>query len=160
MMMSDLNSQDQSNIPNVHLNLGSKNNKLILMLLSKDLRKTYMKPLVDRLHELDVIAAIDEINYPEEKQKKFHWILKFPGDIPKGITPDMNTAKLIFRVLGKPVLQAEKINANSSEKLKKIVERFKKIQQICQEREKNPAFVKLAITDAILRKKKGDDFKL
>ena len=154
MMMSDLNSQDQSNSPNVHSNLGSKNNKLILMLLSQDLRKTYMKPLVERLHELDVIAAIDEINYPEEKQKKFHWILKFPGDIPMGKTPDMNTAKLIFRVLGKPVLQAEKINANSSEKLKKIVERFKKIQQICQEREKNPAFVKLAITDAILRKKK------
>ena len=41
----------------------------------------------------------------------------------------------------------------SSEKLKKIVERFKELQQVCQDREKNPAFVKLAITDAILRKK-------
>ncbi len=154
MMMSDLNLQDQSQGGNAQSGPVSGNNKLILMLLSQDLRKTYIKPLVDRLDELDVIAAIDEINYPEEKQKKFHWILRFPGDIPDGKTPDINSAKLIFRVLGIPDLQPEKIHAVDSEKLKNLVERFKEIQQACQDREKNPAFVKLAITDAILRKKK------
>tara|TARA_X000001036_G_scaffold392044_1_gene390673 strand:- start:15 stop:1586 length:1572 start_codon:yes stop_codon:yes gene_type:complete len=154
MMMSELNFQDQAKGGNAQSGLVGTNDKQILMLLSEDLRKTYMRPLVDRLHELDVIAAIDELNYPEEKQKKFHWILTFPGDIPKGKTPDINSAKLIFRVLGIPDVQPEKINADSSEKLKKIVERFKEVQQTCQDREKNPAFVKLAITDAILRKKK------
>jgi len=154
MMMSEINLQDQAKSGDAQSSLGGANEKLILMLLSQDLRKTYMRPLVERLHELDVIAAIDELNYPEEKQKKFHWILKFPGDIPKGKTPDINAAKLIFRVPGKPDVHPEKINAADSEKLKKIVERFKEVQQTCQEREKNPAFVKLAITDAILRKKK------
>ena len=152
--MSDLNLQNQNQGGNVNSGLATANNKLILMLLSQDLRKKYMKPLVDRLHELDVIAAIDEINYPEEKRKKFHWILTFPGDLPKGKTPDINSAKSIFRVLGIPDLQPEKINADSSDKLKILVERFKKVKQICLEREKNPPFVKLAITDAILRKKK------
>ena len=152
--MSELNFQDQAKGGNAQSGLVGTNDKQILMLLSEDLRKTYMRPLVDRLHELDVIAAIDELNYPEEKQKKFHWILTFPGDIPKGKTPDINSAKLIFRVLGIPDVQPEKINADSSEKLKKIVERFKEVQQTCQDREKNPAFAKLAITDAILRKKK------
>ena len=127
MMMSDLNLQDQAKGGNAQSGPGSGNNKLILMLLSQDLRKTYMKPLVDRLYELDVIAAIDEINYPEEKQKKFHWILTFPGDIPNGKTPDINSAKLIYRVLGIPDLQPEKIHAADSEKLKKLVERFKEI---------------------------------
>ncbi|MDP6522202.1 MAG: hypothetical protein QF779_05815 [SAR324 cluster bacterium] len=152
--MSDLNLQDQSQGGNAQSGPVSGNNKLILMLLSQDLRKTYIKPLVDRLDELDVIAAIDEINYPEEKQKKFHWILRFPGDFPDDKTPDINSAKLIYRVLGMPDSQPEKINAADSEKLKKLVERFKELQQACQDREKNPAFVKLAITDAILRKKK------
>ena len=73
--MSDLNLQDQSQGGNTHSGSVSGNNKLILMLLSQDLRKTYIKPLVDRLDELGVMAAIDELNYPEEKQKKFHWIL-------------------------------------------------------------------------------------
>ena len=154
MTMSDLNLQEKAEGGNNQSTTGSVNNKLILMLLSQDLRKIYMKPLVDRLFELDVIAAIDEINYPEEKQKKFHWILTFPGDIPKGKTPDINSAKLIFRVLGIPDLQLEKIHVDGSEKLKKLVERFKEVQQVCKDREKNPAFVKLAITDAILRGKK------
>ena len=57
-------------------------------------------------------------------------------------------------MLGIPDSQPEKIHAADSEKLKKLVERFKELQQSCQDREKNPAFVKLAITDAILRKKK------
>ena len=62
MMMSDLNLEHQAQRGNARSDSGSSNNKLILMLLSQDLRKTYMKPLVDRLHELDVIAAIDEVN--------------------------------------------------------------------------------------------------
>ena len=119
--MSELNFQDKAKGGNAQSGLVGTNEKLILMLLSEELRKTYMRPLVDRLHEVDVIAAIDELNYPEEKQKKFHWILKFPGDIPKGKTPDINSAKLIFRVLGIPDVQPEKINSDSSEKLKKIV---------------------------------------
>ena len=132
--MSELNFQDQAKGGNVQSGLVGTNDKQILMLLSEDLRKTYMRPLVDRLHELDVIAAIDEINYPEEKKKKFHWILTYPGDIPKGKTPDINSAKLIFRVLGIPDFKPEKINADSSEKLKKIVDRFKEVQQTCQDR--------------------------
>ena len=152
MMMSKLNLEDQAKAGDSQSSLGGASDKLILMLLSQDLRKTYIKPLVDRLDELDVIAAIDEINYPEEKQKKFHWIMRFPGDIPDGKTPDINSAKLIFRVLGIPDSQPEKIHTAESEKLKKLVERFEELQQVCQEREKNPAFVKLAITDAILRK--------
>ncbi len=82
--MSDLNLQDKSRDGNAQSSLESEKNKLILMLLSQDLRKTHMKSLVDRLFELDVIVAVDEINYPEEKKKKYHWILTFPGDIPKG----------------------------------------------------------------------------
>ena len=50
MMMSDLNLQDKSQGGNAHSSPISGNNKLILMLLSQDLRKTYMKPLVDRLY--------------------------------------------------------------------------------------------------------------
>ena len=151
-MMSELNFQDQAKSLVTKSSQISGKNKLILMLLSQNLRKIYMKPLVDRLFELDVIAAIDEINFPEEKKRKYHWILTFPGDIPKGESPDINSAKLIFRVLGKPDLHPENINAKDSEKLKKLVERFKELQQACKDREKNPAFVKLAITDAILRK--------
>ena len=113
-MMSDLNLQDQSQGGNTQSGPVSGNNKLILMLLSQDLRKTYIKPLVDRLDLLDVMAAIDEINYPEEKQKKFHWILRFPGDFPSGKTPDINSAKLIFRVLGIPDSQPEKIHSADS----------------------------------------------
>ena len=66
---------------------------LILLLLRKDLRKIYMKTLVDRLHDSGVTVAIDETNYPEEKQKKFHWILRYPGDIPKGKTHDASSLR-------------------------------------------------------------------
>ena len=97
--MSELNFQDQAKGGNAQSGLVGTNDKQILMLLSEDLRKTYMRPLVDRLHELDVIAAIDELNYPEEKQKKFHWILRFPGDIPDGKTPDINSAKFLGDIL-------------------------------------------------------------
>ena len=48
-----------------------KQEKLILLLLKKDVRKKFMKTLVDRLFELDVFVAVDEKNYPEEKQKKY-----------------------------------------------------------------------------------------
>ena len=41
---------------------------------------------------------------------------------------DANSAKLIFRVLGMPDSQPEKIHAPESEKLKKLVERFKELQ--------------------------------
>ena len=64
---------------------------LILLLLRKDLRKIYMKTLVDRLHDSGVTVAVDETNYPEEKQKKFHWILSYPGDIPKGKAHDASS---------------------------------------------------------------------
>ena len=70
--------------------------KLILLLLRKDLRKIYMKTLVDRLHDSGVTVAVDETNYPEEKQKKFHWILSYPGDIPKGKAHDASSLGLIF----------------------------------------------------------------
>ena len=63
MMMSEVNLQDQAKGEDAQSSLGGANDKLILMLISQDLRKTYMRPLVDRLHELDVIAAIDEPNY-------------------------------------------------------------------------------------------------
>ena len=43
---------------------------LILLLLSPEYRKNYMKTLVNRLIEVDVIVAIEEINYPEEKKDK------------------------------------------------------------------------------------------
>ena len=127
--------------------------KLILLLLRKDLRKNYMKPLVDRLHDSGVTVAVDETNYPEEKQKKFHWILSFPGDIPKGKAPDASSFGLIFRVPGMPKLQVEKMFSTDSVNLTNLISRYKEVQQNCRDREKHPAFVKLALIDAVLRSK-------
>ena len=125
--------------------------KLILLLLRKDLRKIYMKTLVDRLHGSGVTVAVDETNYPEEKQKKFHWILSYPGDIPKGKAPDASSFGLIFRVPGMPKLQIEKLPSSDSVKLTKLIGRYKEVKQNCIDREKQPAFVKLALIDAVLR---------
>ena len=94
--------------------------KLILLLLRKDLRKIYMKTLVDRLHGSGVTVAVDETNYPEEKQKKFHWILSYPGDIPKGKAHDASSFGLIFRVPGMPKLQMEKLPSSDSDEADKI----------------------------------------
>ena len=127
--------------------------KLILLLLRKDLRKIYMKTLVDRLHDSGVTVAVDETNYPEEKQKKFHWILNFPGDIPKGKTPDASAVGLIYRVPGSPEMQLDKLPSGGSEKLTKLIGRYKEVQQQCKDRVKNQAFVKLALIDAVLRGK-------
>ena len=127
--------------------------KLILLLLRKDLRKIYMKTLVDRLHDSGVTVAVDETNYPEEKQKKFHWILSYPGDIPKGKAHDASSLGLIFRVPGMPKLQMEKLTSSNSVKLTKLIGRYKEVQQTCIDREKHPAFVKLALIDAVLRGK-------
>jgi len=127
--------------------------KLILLLLRKDLRKIYMKSLVDRLHDSGVTVAVDETNYPEEKQKKFHWILGFPGDIPKGKTPDASAVGLIYRVPGSPEMQLDKLPFGGSEKLIELIGRYKEVQQTCIDREKHPAFVKLALIDAVLRGK-------
>ena len=133
---------------------GNKNrDKLILLLLNKDLRKIYMKALVDRLHDSGVTVAVDETSYPEEKQKKFHWILGFPGNIPKGKVADASSFGLIFRVTGVPKLQMEKLYSSESVKLKTLVRRYKEVQQICKDREKSQAFVKLAVVDAVLRGK-------
>ena len=58
---------------------GSGNkDKLILLLLRKDFRKSYMGTLVDRLLESDVTVAVDETNFPEEKQKKFSLDFELP----------------------------------------------------------------------------------
>ena len=110
--------------------------KLILLLLRKDLRKIYMKTLVDRLHDSGVTVAVDETNYPEEKQKKFHWILSFPGDIPKGKAHDASSLGLIFRVPGMPKLQMEKLPSSDSVKLTKLIGRYKEVQQQCKDRVK------------------------
>ncbi|MBC8258950.1 MAG: hypothetical protein H8E38_08035 [SAR324 cluster bacterium] len=131
----------------------AEKNKLILLLLSKDLRKSYMKTLVDRLLKTDVTVAIDETNYPEEKQKKYKWILSFPGDLPLGITPDADSVKQVFRVPGSPDLLQEKTASSDTEQLTKLTSRYKEILQICEEREKDPKFFKLAVTDAVLRNK-------
>ena len=130
---------------------GTVDENLILLLLSPDLRDRYMKNLVNRLTNIDVVVAIEETSYPEEKKDKYDWILNFPGDIPKGKSPDSKSIKLIFRVLGKPELQQDKLDSKDSDKLAKIVKRYKEVQQSCLEREKNPNFVKLAFTDAVLR---------
>jgi len=127
--------------------------KLILLLLGKDQRKIYMKTLVDRLHDSGVTVAVDETNYPEEKQKKFHWILDFPGDIPKGKTPDASAVGLIYRVPGSPEMQLDKLPSSGSEKLTKLIGRYTEVQQQCKDRVKNQAFVKLALIDAVLRGK-------
>ena len=97
---------------------------LILLLLRKDLRKIYMKTLVDRLHDSGVTVAVDETNYPEEKQKKFHWILSYPGNIPKGKAHDASSLGLIFRVPGMPKLQIEKLPSSDSVKLTKLIGRY------------------------------------
>ena len=132
---------------------GTEDENLILLLLSPDLRDRYMKNLVNRLTNIDVVVAIEETGYPEEKKDKYDWILNFPGDIPKGKTPDSKSIKFIFRVLGKPELQQDKLDSKDSDKLAKIVKRYKEVQQSCLEREKNPNFVKLALTDAVLRRR-------
>ena len=132
---------------------GPENKKQILLLLRKDLRTRSMKTLVNRLVEINVIVAIEDTDYPEEKQKKYHWILSFPGDIPKGNTPDTNSTKLIFRVPGVPELQVDELPSGDSEQLQKFVERYKVVQHACEEREKNSKFVRLAVTDAVLRSK-------
>ena len=45
----------------------SEEKNLILMLLSKDLRDRYMNNLVQRLIKIGVVVAIEEIDYPNEK---------------------------------------------------------------------------------------------
>ena len=126
--------------------------KLILLLLRKNFRKNYMGTLVDRLLESEVTVAVDETNYPQEKQKIFQWILSFPGDIPRGKAPNSDSVGLIFRVLGSPKLQLDNLPSSNSEKLTKLIEHYKEVQQKCKDREKNPIFVKLAVTDAVLRR--------
>ena len=143
---------EQAQNKRIHEGNGNKE-KLILLLLRKDLRKIYMKALVDRLHDSDVTVAVDETNYPEEKQKKFHWILSYPGDIPKGKTPDASSFGLIFRVPGMPKLQVEKLPSSDSVKQKKLIRRYKEVQRTSIDRVKHPAFVKLALIDAVLRGK-------
>ncbi len=143
---------DQAQNKRNHEGNGNKE-KLILLLLRKDLRKIYMKALVDRLHDSDVTVAVDETNYPEEKQKKFHWILSYPGDIPKGKTPDASSFGLIFRVPGMPKLQVVKLPSSDSVKQKKLIRRYKEVQRTSIDRVKHPAFVKLALIDAVLRGK-------
>ena len=140
--------QQKNNLP-----IEEKQERLILLLLKKDLRKKFMKTLVDRLFELDVTVAVDEINYPEEKQKKFYWILNFPGDIPKGKTANFETASLIFRVTGTPKIKIDRQSLTGKDKLEKLVRRFKEIQKFCKDRGKNLNFVKLSLADAILRAK-------
>jgi hypothetical protein len=125
-----------------------------LLLLSQDLRKRYMKTLVNRLMDLDVIVAIEEKSYPENKRDKYQWTLSFPGDIPKGKTTDSNSTRLIFRVPGKAKLQEDKLDSGDSERLAKIIERYKEVLHFCTERENNPIFVKLAMTDAVLRNRR------
>ena len=49
---------DQAQNKRTHEGNGNKE-KLILLLLRKDLRKIYMKALVDRLHDSDVTVAVD-----------------------------------------------------------------------------------------------------
>ena len=132
----------------------SSKDKLILLLLKKDLREKFMKTLVDRLFELDVIVAIDEINYPMEKQKKFHWILNFPGDIPRGKIANASTASQIFRVTGSPKIDIKDFTVTNSEKLEKLIKRYNEVLKFCKDREKNLNFVKLALADAILRAKR------
>jgi hypothetical protein len=151
-MMSNANMVEQGQNKRDHDGNGNKE-KLILLLLRKDLRKIYMKSLVDRLHDSGVTVAVDETNYPEEKQKKFHWILSYPGDIPKGKTPDASSFGLIFRVPGMPKLQVEKLPPSDSVKQKKLIRRYKEVQQTSIDRVKHPAFVKLALIDAVLRGK-------
>ncbi len=107
---------------------GTEDENLILLLLSPDLRDRYMKNLVNRLTNIDVVVAIEETSYPEEKKDKYDWILNFPGDIPKGKTPDSKSIKFIFRVLGKPELQKDKLDSKDSDKLAKIVKRYKEVQ--------------------------------
>ncbi|MCS5633356.1 MAG: hypothetical protein NZ763_03045, partial [Candidatus Marinimicrobia bacterium] len=112
-MMSNANMVDQAQ-DEMDQERKENKEKLILLLLRKDQRKIYMKSLVDRLHDSGVTVAVDETNYPEEKQKKFHWILDFPGDIPKGKTPDASAVGLIYRVPGSPELQLERLTSSDS----------------------------------------------
>ena len=90
-----------------------------------------MKTLVDRLFELDVFVAVDEKNYPEEKQKKYYWILNFSGDIPRGKIVNAETASLIFRVTGIPKLKIDQLSINDTDKLgdqlSKIIRKVVKI---------------------------------
>ena len=131
---------------------GPVNEKQILLLLSKDLLKSCMKTLVNRLVEIDVTVAIEGLEYPEEKQKKFHWILNYSGDIPKGATPDESSVDLLFRVPGVPELELDKLTSSNSEVLSKLIDRYKEVHNSCEERLKNPNYRKLALTDAVLRR--------
>ena len=131
-----------------------KDEKLILLLLSNDLRKKFMKTLVNRLQKYDVTVAVDELSYPEEKQKKFHWILNFPGDIPKGKATDTESARLIFRVKGISKLQIENFSNTCPDKLSNLLSRYREVQKTLQSREKNLDFLKLALADSVLRAKK------
>ena len=88
--------------------VGKKDENLILLLLSSDLRDRYMKTLVDRLIKIGVVVAIEEIDFPKEKKEKYEWILNFSGNIPKGKSADLKNSKLIFRVLGKAELKQDK----------------------------------------------------
>ena len=51
-------------------NFPSKGNqeKLILLLLKKDLRKKFMSDLVDRLFDLDVTVAVDKLSRRKTKK--------------------------------------------------------------------------------------------
>lgn len=131
---------------------GPVNEKQILLLLSKDLLKSCMKTLVNRLVEIDVTVAIEGLEYPEEKQKKFHWILNYSGDIPKGATPDESSVDLLFRVLGVPELELDKLTSTNSEVLSKLIDRYKEVHNSCEERLKNPNYRKFALTEAVLRR--------
>ena len=117
----------------------SNKEKLILLLLKKELREKFMKTLVNRLFELDVTVAVDEIDYPLEKQKKFHWILNFPGDIPRGKTANVSTAGQVFRVTGSPKINTDNFTLKHTEKLEKLIKRFNEKQfftifsQLCSE---------------------------
>ena len=132
----------------------SEEKNQILMLLSKDLRDRYMNTLVQRLIKIGVVVAIEEIDYPPEKKEKYDWILNYSGKINKKKTLDSKSIESIFNVLGRATLGQKKINLNESEKLAKIVKRYREIQKSCFEREKNKKFVKLAITDAVLRSRR------
>tara|TARA_Y100001970_G_C14231827_1_gene859127 strand:- start:531 stop:2075 length:1545 start_codon:yes stop_codon:yes gene_type:complete len=138
----------------VNNNRKENKEKLILLLLNEDLRKKFMKTLVDRLYELEVTVAVDDLNYPEEKQRKFFWILNFPCDIPKGKAANAATASEIFRVTGSPKIKVEKPGLSNTNRIDKLIHRYNEIQKFCKNREKNLNFIKLALADAILRSKR------
>ena len=126
--------------------------KLILLLLRKNFRKNYMGTLVDRLLESYVTVVVDDTNCQEEKQKKFQWVLSFPGDIPRGKVPDADSVDVIFRVPGSPKLQLDKLPSSDTEKMTNLIGNYNEVQKRCEVRQKSQFFVKLAVTDAVLRR--------